>query len=136
MKTVKEQNLSANQIAVFNRSNEREFTKQFWAEKVSWKNQGDVTDYGNKTVRINGEHFVVGEENVTQMKGHGGRQFTIEFLNGAHKGQVITTTNLWHQGDVPSSLKTVLPDNARFVPTKQENFISQLIIDSTEEVTD
>jgi len=87
----------------------KEFDAYFWAEKVEWLNNGDIYD-GCKVARINGEHYTIGSE-TSGMKGMGGRKYRIKFNNG----EVVETTNLWHQGDIPEQLKDILVDNAEFV---------------------
>lgn len=41
----------------------------------------------------------------------GGRKFHIQM----HDGQVIETTELWHQGTIPEHFRERLPDNANFL---------------------
>lgn len=85
------------------------FTVKYWTNvtvqaKTVWK---------DRSVRINGEHFMIGDDvpNPSQLKGHGGARFQIKF----HDGRVVETTNLWHQGEIPKEFKDKLPDNADFV---------------------
>lgn len=60
-------------------------------------------------VRINGQHYVIGDESGRDgMRGYGGRRFVINFTDG----RSVTTTNLWHQGDIPAHFLDRLPDNA------------------------
>lgn len=76
----------------------------FWQEYVGKKDRMDIA-------RINGNHYVIGIEASLLQRGHGGKQFTIQFLDG----RKVTTTNLWSQGEIPPEFRTELPDNARFV---------------------
>lgn len=81
------------------------FEQQFWLEQL---------DGG--AIIINGQCYHVGDENTRGMRGFGGDKFTIEFTRNTaryNRGQTITTTNLWHNGRVPSWCN--MTDNARFV---------------------
>lgn len=55
-------------------------------------------------------HFRIRPEDY-RFKGHGGHRFVIKFFDG----RVITTTNLWSQGDIPEHFWELMPDNANFV---------------------
>lgn len=88
------------------------FYKNFWDAKVRWKENNDKTEQGERVARIEGVHYVIGDENDTStFRGHGGRKFTIKFLDS---DETITTTNLWRQGVIPEEYKELLPDNAIF----------------------
>lgn len=93
---------------------DRKFLNTFWNEKVVWKNIGDVTEEGAKTVRCNGSHYVIGTEGFTDgpYLGLGGRKIRITFTDGPHKGQVVDTNNLWCQSEIDQEFKELLPDNA------------------------
>jgi hypothetical protein len=107
--------LTPQQISSLDKIEERkEFDAYFWGEKVEWFNNNDVTDENQIAVRFNGVHFVIGPENGT-FKGFGGRKCIIQFTDGPHKGKLIETTNLWHQGTIPNELKDILVDNAIFL---------------------
>lgn len=95
----------------------KEFDAYFWGEKVQWLNNNDLTGDNQKAVRINGVHYVIGQEDPDNsfIKGYGGRKFVIQFKSGPHKGKVIETKNLWHQGEIPEELIYILEDNAVFV---------------------
>lgn len=78
----------------------------FWTEYV------DLID--NPThLRIEHNHYVVGKEteSVFGGRGFGGRRFTIK----RNDGTLVTTTNLWHQGQIPVHFQERLPDNAVWV---------------------
>lgn len=81
-------------------------TCNFWREKEEIKNEARV-------VRIDGVHFSLGDEvNAPAFcKGHGGRKFVIQF----NDGRVVTSTNLWCQGNIPESWRERLPNNATWV---------------------
>lgn len=52
-------------------------------------------------VVIDGHHYVVQDEDSGgYFRGYGGRKFIIK----KNDGQVLTTTNLWHQGKIPGHL--------------------------------
>jgi hypothetical protein len=91
-----------------------QFTLEFWNEKIAWMLNGDKTENKQICVRINGSHYVINEED-SSIKGFGGARFKIHFTSGAHAGKTITTTNMWHQGDIPSEFAIVLTDNAEFI---------------------
>ena len=75
----------------------------FWNEQVS--NKDDT-----KIVRIDGVQYRVGNKNQDSFRGYGGREFRIKLSNG----EIIETTNLWHNGDIPEEFKELLPNNAEF----------------------
>jgi hypothetical protein len=85
----------------------------FWGEKLQWKLNGDLTDDGDKVVRVNGNHYVLAAD-TGNFKGHGGREFDVEFTDGPHKGERMKCRNVWAQGKIPEDYKDVLPDNAVF----------------------
>lgn len=59
---------------------------------------------------IDGTHYVVGSENDSGSRGFGGDKFVIRF----HDGTIVTTTNLWCQGEVDDYWKSKFPNNADF----------------------
>lgn len=75
---------------------------------------GYVRDKDQPTsVRVKGHHFTINpEEPKGGLRGHAGRRFVIEFTDGRQ----VTSTNVWHQGEIPPRFQSELPDNARFVP--------------------
>jgi len=102
------------------------FIRKFWDQKVEWMSNGDWTipDKKNeprqKVARIGGHHYVIGPQPTQSMiesnrrsggLGHGGRKFTIRFLDG----EVVETINLWAQGEIDPEYKSVLTDNAEFI---------------------
>ncbi len=81
------------------------FTKDFWQQKETIKYQARVA-------RVNGTHYIVGDEDAPQsFRGFGGSLFLIQFDDGRR----VATTNLWCQGEIPPALRDKLPDNAKFV---------------------
>ncbi len=91
------------------------FQISFWTEKLVWKLNGDRTPDGAMVARIHGQHFVVRTGNTGAFLGLGGREFVIAYTDGPHKGVVVVTRNLWHQGDIPLEFRAQLPDNAVFL---------------------
>lgn len=97
------------------------FTCYFWKSKLSIKDDPC-------TVRINGVHYFIGDNNSSKhaFKGFGGREFNIRF----NDGRLVTTCNLWCQGDISDHFKERLPDNATFVEvkhTKRDEILEKLI---------
>jgi len=93
------------------------FENEFWEEKVRMKEAGDLAG-DDPVARIDGNHYIVGKEDpnlLNDQKGFGGRRFVIRWKSGPHRGKVIETTNLWHQGRIPERFRDKLPDNAEFV---------------------
>ena len=83
------------------------FYIDFWNDKVKIKDN-------IHTVRIDGRHYHIGNENsksTSSLRGFGGDKFTIKFFDGRE----VSTTNLWHNGTIPESHRKLLPDNAEFV---------------------
>ena len=89
--------------------------RNFWQEKIMWKENGDIAGTSRKCVRINGSHYLVAPEDEKGMRGFGGSKFHIRWIEGPFKGQEAITTNLWHQGEIPVFLRSQLPDNAEWV---------------------
>ena len=79
------------------------FKKAFWHEKVDRKDEYLI---------IEGVCYYVGDENDKgSFRGFGGRKFFIRKRNG----QLLKTTNLWHQGEVPEEFRDELRNNAEFI---------------------
>lgn len=86
------------------------FTCDFWNEKVLWSMNPDMI---HAAVRINGKHYLIIPESVSSpFLGCGGQEFKIQFI---HDKFIVTTRNLWQQGDIPAHFRHLLPDNAIFV---------------------
>ena len=70
------------------------FMINFWNAKVDWNRDGDI-HCGCKCARINGRHYVIGDEpkddEDRRSLGHGGAEFTIRFTSGPHEGQTVVT---------------------------------------------
>lgn len=63
---------------------------------------------------VAGHHYIIGDEPVKgypQMLGFGGSKFIIRF----HDGRIVTTHNLWHQGEITPYWRAKFPNNAEFV---------------------
>ena len=74
-----------------------------------WTKHAKVYD-SKDSVIINNTHYRMGES--TAFKGFGGRKFTILFDDGR---RVVTTSNLWCQGEIPERFQSMLPNNAVFL---------------------
>ena len=86
------------------------FDCSFWLGKTDY-----YSDYmANHQVIINGEHFMLGETD-SFVRGFGGRRFMIQFFGG----RIIETNNLHGQGPIPKRFRSVLPDNAVFLPAEK-----------------
>lgn len=80
--------------------------KQLCLTCLFWQ---DVTNQPERVV-IDGQCYAIGPAGMSH-KGFGGFVWTIRFLNG----EIVTTDNLWHRGQVPAVWRVELPDNAEFV---------------------
>lgn len=78
------------------------FTKHFWKK---------IIDNKDDFVIINHTSYQIGDEGRTVFRGFNGNEFKIKFNNG----NVVKTTNLWTQGDIPKKYWIDLPDNAKFI---------------------
>lgn len=76
------------------------FKRLFWKEALD-----------DEALIIDGECYHVEPEKKHGVKGFGGREFTIQKADG----EIIKTTNLWHQGEIPDY--AYRPDNAKFIGT-------------------
>lgn len=90
-------------------------TLAFWrsyAERVG----ADVTSKGERIVRCDGWHYVLGREpSASELAGRGrdglgcgGRRWEFIMASGQH----VVSHNVWSQGRIPSDLRELLPDNA------------------------
>jgi hypothetical protein len=83
-----------------------------------WLGKTDYPDYmKNHQVIINGEHYMAYAETDGIVRGFGGRMFRIQFFDG----RIIETNNLWGQGPIPEQFRSMLPDNAVFLPVETKN---------------
>jgi len=82
------------------------FDCAFWAAKIPEKDDP-------RSIRVNGNHFWIGEENGHKGlgAGHGGSKFIIR----RSTGEVVISHNLWAQGTIPERFRDILHDNASFV---------------------
>jgi hypothetical protein len=81
-----------------------------WIDQLLLRNENCVV------VEENGQrhHYRIGEEVSGRSqwgKGYGGSKSVIRFFDG----HVVTTTNLWHQGQIPERFFDHFPVNAEFV---------------------
>lgn len=77
------------------------FTDAYWAR---------MSDVSQRVVTYDFQHFVIGDEGSrSYMRGFGGRRFRVTF----HDGEVVWTTNLWGQGQVPEHWRDRFEPNAK-----------------------
>lgn len=87
------------------------FHENFWEEKKVWRDNGDITEERAVVIRCGGKHYLLYPKGANdQCSGFGGREFSFYVQNGPHAGKVITSTNVWCQGEIPAEVD--LPDNA------------------------
>ncbi len=79
----------------------------FWLVKVNYPHY-----MVRHQVIISGHHYMWYAETAGFIRGFGGRRFKIQFLDG----RIVETNNLWHNGQVPERFRSMLPDNAEFLP--------------------
>ena len=89
------------------------FDCSFWLEKTDYPD-----DMKNHQVIIDGQHYLF-HETDSFIKGFGGRRFKIQFFDG----RIIETNNLWFQGEIPDQFRSMLPNNAVFLPVKEESVL-------------
>lgn len=80
------------------------FHCKFWIDYV-----GDP-----EAIVINGYHYMDGGRKTgtqSSFLGFGGREFKVRMFDG----RVISTNNMWGQGDIPERFRSRIPDNAEFV---------------------
>lgn len=73
--------------------------------------------FDENVVRVGGSHYIIAPNEEAGIRGSYGQTYRIRFISGSMKGKEITTTNLWHQGVIPSRFRSIIPDNAEFIPT-------------------
>lgn len=83
------------------------------AERKLWS---EILD--DKAIIIKGKCYHVGAEDTKGFRGFSGSKFKIRFLfddiaGNWKKGDIIITTNLWHQGKIPEEFEVV--DNAECI---------------------
>lgn len=84
------------------------FNCSFWSGTVKAYNAGE-------RIVIDGRMYFIGPEDkpiLFKHRGYGGNKFYIKKLSTE---EIITTTNLWHNGKVPEIFRDQLMDNAEFV---------------------
>lgn len=96
------------------------FTCQFWSERAELlKDWPNIKKHERITI-IGGHWYSPGDGRPDSSRRHnflgmGGRRFDIEYIDGPHKGKIITCFDLWSGGLMPDDMKVQFPDNARFV---------------------
>jgi hypothetical protein len=77
-----------------------------WIDRLPMRDEARVA-------RIGGYHYVIGKEDPNiplRNRGSAGQKYVIHFFDGRE----VTTTNLWHQGEIPAHFRERLPDNAEW----------------------
>jgi hypothetical protein len=88
------------------------FSCNFWRNRL----EEDATLPPHTWCMINGTHYIVGnEDSKSYFRGFGGREFHIKFNDGT----IVTTTNLWCQGEPEGYWRKKFPDNAVFLNGEQ-----------------
>lgn len=81
------------------------FTKHYWQQIIAEKDEHII---------VNGCCYCDGGNveypDTHSFLGFSGRRFWIRFFDG----RVLSTNNLWMQGDIPEEFRNALPDNAEF----------------------
>ena len=77
----------------------------YWTEKV------EIQEKSLRPAIIDGCHYLIAPE-ARCHRGLGGAYYKIRFLAD---GEIVETTNLWVQGDIPKHFRDRLPNNAEFV---------------------
>lgn len=79
-------------------------SEDYWEEQLAAEPE--------RRVVIGGVHYRLGKNGNTrhQFNGFGGRRFDIEFFDG----RIVTTYDLWYQGQIPPKFRKQLSDNARW----------------------
>lgn len=85
----------------------------FWLE-ICKKYQTDT----NQLI-IDSKAYYIGDENTSNvMRGFDGQLFFIKITTD-YSEQIIKTTNLWYQGELPEAWKKLMPDNAKFIDNEE-----------------
>lgn len=101
------------------------FTRNFWEEKVAWRENGDtmLPNYRNRgegqmVLRIDGLHMVPSylgfrPNDRNDCKGFGGAKLYWKFIEGPRAGdKVYCSDSVYSQGRIPEYMLDRLPDNA------------------------
>lgn len=78
----------------------------FWLQKAKLRRKDP-----NFCVIAGAAYHIAREEAPGGFRGFGGRKHVIRFFDG----RVVTSTNLWFNGEVPGCWRAFLPDTAEFV---------------------
>jgi hypothetical protein len=84
------------------------FDEYFWREKIDEYKK----DHSKIIVANHRCYYIEDEKSSGSFRGFGGHQFNIRLKN---TDEVITTTNLWFNGDIPAKYQSELVDNGEFV---------------------
>ena len=84
---------------------------------------------------VGGQCYAICDENTKGNRGFGGAKFKFEILKDTemyNKGDIVETTNLFHNGELPDELKKIINDTAKCTedsPTKLRNLRKENTID-------
>ncbi|PGK52015.1 hypothetical protein CN918_29950 [Priestia megaterium] len=106
VKITTEQNDVLEEIQVYD-----EYKAYYWAEMVSWLNNGDVRPTGDLVLRAKGAHYVISLNSVNFPLGADGQHYEVKFTSGSHRGQTFVCSNILQQGEIPDELLHILVDN-------------------------
>ena len=82
------------------------FTCNFWLDRLDQYNSPRCVVINNNMYHIDNW------SSPGRMRGYGGRVFHIKRHDS---DQIVTTNNLWHNGDIPERFHHLMPDNAVFI---------------------
>lgn len=95
------------------------FDKQFWLEKI--KNINDLTIVDGKC------YYIDNENSTSSFRGYNSRHFLIKYIDGINKGKVVSTTNLWYNGEIPKEFRDKLKNNAIFCKSRIEEYADKIL---------
>jgi len=94
------------------------FECNFWTEKCE-----NLRTYPREQIVCQARAYVIAPEDVRGMRGFGGAKYVIEFLDTK---EVVESTNLWHNGEIPARFRPMMPDTVRFVPQPIHNLFQEI----------
>ena len=106
VKITAEQNDALEGIQIYD-----EYKAYYWAEMVSWLNNGDVRPTGDLVLRAKGAHYVISLNSSDSYVDAGGQKYEVKFTSGPHRGQTFVCNKVWQQGEIPDELLHILVDN-------------------------
>lgn len=82
------------------------FTCNFWQDQLDLDNSGK-----RQFAIIDNHHYVIEPDTIRGFKGFSGALHKIQF----NDGRIVTTKNLWHQGQIPEKWQAKFQNNAKFI---------------------